>query len=114
MNRVTEMQPIETCTITIWMAGDLATTKQALRGYCYERGLCVTVTSTIFIYTGGEEAGVSIGLVNYPRFPSTPESLWDKALEIARMLVPACHQRTALVVGPVLTEWITVEPPGAR
>jgi hypothetical protein len=54
-----------------------------MRGYCDEAGFAVTVTPTKFIYTGGEEDGAIIGIINYPRFPSTPEDLTAHAVEIA-------------------------------
>jgi len=85
-----------------------------LRRFCYEKGLCVTVTASTFIYTGGEESGFCVGLVNYPRFPSTPDELEAKAIKIARGLIVACCQRTALVVGPKRTRWVVIDPPGAR
>jgi hypothetical protein len=96
------------------MAGDIETAKRYLRRACYERGLCVTVGAQAFIYTGGEEAGFSVGLVNYPRFPSTPESMWGRAKEIAEALIRECCQRSALVVAADRTEWLQVQPPGAQ
>ena len=103
-----------TCQVSVYMAGDLETARRWLRRHCYERGLCVTLTATSFIYTAGEEAGFVVGLVNYPRFPSTPEQLRSRALEIARGLIVECCQRTALVVSPDLTAWINIPAPGAE
>lgn len=60
--------------VQIFMAGDISEAKKEIRSYCYEVGLCVTVTPTDFIYTGGEESGFVIGLVNYPRFPDSREA----------------------------------------
>lgn len=96
------------------MGGDIAQAKQWLRRYCYEHGACVTVRETTFIYTGGEEAGVEIGLVNYPRFPSTRSALLERARELAEGLVIKLCQKTALVVADDVTEWIAVAPPGAK
>lgn len=39
------------------------------QSYCNEVGLCVTITDTKFIYKNGNEPGVIVGLINYPRFP---------------------------------------------
>jgi hypothetical protein len=107
-------QIVPTYVITIHMAGDIDTARRRLREEVYAHGLCVTIHPESFIYTGGEEAGFAVGLVNYPRFPSTADELLKRAQEIAFLLINACCQRTALLVGTEKTEWIVVEPPGAR
>src|SRR5690606_14486854 len=99
-----------TIIVTVHMAGDIDTAKRWLRRRSYERGLCVTVQPTTFVYTGGEEAGFSVGLVNYPKFPSDAASLCNVAREIAHGLIVECCQRTALVVGPDVTEWMSIKP----
>ena len=38
---------------------------------CNRVGLCVTVTPTKYIYTGGCENGAIVGLINYPIFPGS-------------------------------------------
>lgn len=43
------------------------------------------ITPTTFIYKDGREKGVIIGLINYPRFPSTKKDLEQKAQEIAQL-----------------------------
>lgn len=104
----------ETFTACVYLAGDVETAKRWLRRHCYERGLCVTVEPTTFIYTGGEEIGFRVGIVNYPRFPSTGEELHALAVELGQALVTECCQKTALAVSTLRSEWIRVEPPGAR
>lgn len=49
-------------------------------------GLCVTVQSTTYIYTDGEEVGYVVGLINYPRFPKSDSDIFAMALEIAETL----------------------------
>ncbi len=94
------------------MAGDLVTAHRVVREFCYESGACFTVTASKFIYTGGEEDGFAIGLVNYPRFPSEPEALAARAESLAIKLLAACNQRTCLLVGTAETRWLVLEPPG--
>jgi len=60
--------------------------------YCDEIGLGLTFTETTFIYTKGNEQGVIIGLINYPRFPSTKEEIKEKALTLASRLKEALEQ----------------------
>ena len=68
-------------------------------------GLCVTVTPTTFVYTGGAEEGVEIGLVNYPRFPSTQEELAGKAQRLGELLLRELCQHSFLIVQPGTTTW---------
>lgn len=103
-----------TYTVSLYMAGDIATASAWLRRECYARGLCVTVTPTSFIYTGGEEGGFVVGFVNYPRFPNTPPDLFNRAKSIALALIVECCQKSALVVGTDRSEWLTIDPPGRQ
>lgn len=105
------MKTVPTYQASIFMAGEIETAKRWLRRHCYERGLCVTVTPTAFIYTGGEEHGFVVGLVNYPRFPGTPAAIRARAVQIAQALIVECCQRTALVVASDETTWIEVPVP---
>lgn len=71
-------------------------------------GLCVTVTETIFIYTGGEEFGAEIGLLNYPRFPVTEEELFKTAYALAELCRAEAKQNSFLMVTPEKTIWNTL------
>lgn len=95
----------------IFMAGDLAQAKQVCREYCFAVGLCVAVEPVDFIYTGGEESGVRIGLINYPRFPATFEALHLRASELAELLMLRLCQHSYSIVGPGQTEWFSRRPP---
>lgn len=97
----------ETFVIRLYLSGPIEIAKQTLRAECLAAGLCVTIEPTHFIYTGGEEAGYVVGLLNYPRFPSTPESLALRAREVMLRLLEATHQHSALMVTPTISEWIT-------
>lgn len=96
--------------IRLYLSGPIEAAKQAIRASCLRAGLCVTVEPTLFIYTGGEEAGFVVGLLNYPRFPTTPEALEGRARELMHELLDATHQHSALMVGPTQSEWITKRP----
>lgn len=95
----------ETFTATIYLSGSIAVIKQVCREYCFKIGLCVTVNECLFIYTGGEEFGVEIGLINYPRFPDTKENITEKALELAHRCREAAHQHSFLIITPEKTLW---------
>lgn len=106
------MTPIEAETIRyeIFMAGDFETAKQVCREYCFEIGLCVTIEPTTYIYTGGEETGFRVGLINYPRFPSVPKALWGRAEKLAKLLMVRLCQHSYSIVGPDKTYWYSRRP----
>lgn len=101
----TETQP--THTVRIYSSGPLHLIEDACRAFCLKTGLCVTVDPTKFIYTGGEEQGAVVGLVNYPRFPKAPHEVNQTAEALAREILEACHQHSVLIVRPDVTTWIT-------
>jgi hypothetical protein len=94
----------------IFMAGDIAQAKQVCREYCFAVGLCVTVEPCDFIYTGGEEVGFRVGLINYPRFPTDEASLHQRASELADLLMKRLCQHSYSIVGPRETEWFSRRP----
>lgn len=104
------MTTSETIRFDIFMAGDRAQAKQVCREYCFSVGLCVTVEPVSFIYTGGEEAGFRVGLINYPRFPTTEEALHQRASELADCLMQRLCQHSYSIVGPRETEWFSRRP----
>jgi hypothetical protein len=83
------MKHAETVRFDIFIAGDIEQAKQVCREYCYQIGLCVTIEPVAYIYTGGEEAGVRIGLINYPRFPVDETELELRAMGLAEILKDA-------------------------
>lgn len=95
-----------THTVRIYLSGPIEVAKQACREFCMV-GLCVTIKPTLFIYTGGEESGYVVGLVNYPRFPATPENIEQRAADLARTLLAKTFQHSALIMTPEKTTWIT-------
>lgn len=101
---MTQENIVPTYRAEIFIAGDVNQAKQACREYCMT-GLCVTVTPTTFIYTGGEETGVIIGLINYPRFPSTPDDILEKAEDLAKYLRGKLCQHSYSIVTPDRTHW---------
>jgi hypothetical protein len=70
-------------------------------------GLCVSVTEADFVFTGGLESGVRVGLINYPRFPKEPSEIFDTAVELSRFLIERLHQQSCSVVAPDQTMWLS-------
>lgn len=93
--------------VSIFIAGSAFEAETLCLDFCDEVGLCVTVTETTYCYTGGEEAGVIVGLINYPRFPSTPEAIWQRAEQIAARLCAGLKQQSYTIQAPDKTVWFS-------
>lgn len=92
--------------VRIFIAGRFAAAEDACRRFCFEEGLCVTVTPTSYVYTGGAEEGVIVGLINYPRFPSSSLNLYSTALALAEHLMDALCQGSCTVQDRDTATWL--------
>ena len=86
----------------IYIAGDYNVAKQLLQKYV-ETGFCVSVTKVDYIYKYGQESGIKVTLINYPRFPKTSEELKEKAIDIGNYLMYSLSQGSFTVTGPTET-----------
>lgn len=85
------------------MKAKRATAKHWLQEYCNDVGLGLTLKDVEFIYTGGSETGIEVGLINYARFPSNPREIKQHAITIAEHLMKALSQHRVSVVTPLET-----------
>ena len=86
--------------------GKLHTVEEVLdsiQDYCSDVGFGVTVTPTVFVYKGGREPGVIVGLSNYPRNPIAAAQIEAHAKVIARFLREDFGQERVTIVFPDLT-----------
>ena len=88
------------CKVEIFIAGDRFEAEDICRRYCDKIGLCATVTETAYVYRGGAEDGVVVGLINYPRFPTTEAKLVDTALNLAYRLLVGLRQGSFTIQSP--------------
>ena len=58
----------------------------------------VSISEEEYIYTMGNEAGIVVNLINYPRFPKEPHVLLNQAIELAELLIVKLHQGSCTVV----------------
>jgi len=93
--------------VSIFIAGRASDIEDQCRTYCDEVGLCVTCTQTCFVYTNGEEEGYIIGLINYPRFPSDPATIWAHAEALAERLRDEASQDSYTIQAPDKTVWFS-------
>lgn len=93
--------------VSIFIAGAAVDAVTTCQSYCDAVGLCVTVTETLYVFTDGFATGVIVGLINYPRFPATPEEIWTKAEVLARKLREGMEQESFTIQAPDKTVWFS-------
>lgn len=93
--------------VRIYASGPIEIAKQVIRRECLPGGLCVTIEPTQYVFLGGEEGGYVVGLVNYPRFPETPENVLERAKDLALKLLDETYQISILVMAADKTIWIS-------
>jgi hypothetical protein len=93
--------------VTIFMGGKYHKAIKVLKNYCDDIGCCVTIKPTLYIFTDGEEHGIEVGLINYPRFPSDAATIVNKAREIAELLRVELKQESFSIQTPNDTIWVS-------
>lgn len=93
------MKTCESYTCKIWIAGDYADACRIVRQFC-EAGACFAVQPADYVYTMGQESGVCVTRINYPRFPATPKDILDQCKELAQALIAGLHQGSYTIETP--------------
>ncbi len=93
--------------IDIHIAGDVNVARQALREYVNANPLCVTLYPVEYIYTGGLETGIRVGLINYPRFPKHRKHLREQAVRLAEYLRTKLAQESYTITSPDNSVWVS-------
>lgn len=87
----------KTHVIKIYIAGDKNLARQVLQEYVMQ-GACVSISDEEYIYKMGNESGIVVNLINYPRFPKEEHELLEQALELANILIEKLYQGSCTVV----------------
>lgn len=93
--------------VEIFIGGNYLDALYICQEYCDKVGLCVTVDPTDFVYSGGSCVGVRIGLINYARFPSKRDIIWDKAEALAELLKEELDQGSYTVQDPIRSMFVS-------
>lgn len=87
----------KTHVIKIHIAGDMMLARHVLQEYVM-CGACVSMAKEEYVYTMGNESGMVITLINYPRFPKDGPEMLDQALALAELLIVKLFQGSCTVV----------------
>jgi len=80
------------------MAGDIHYARHSLQKMAANTGMCVSLETADYIYTGGMESGFVVRLINYPRFQSSEKEIKDNAVRIAETLLENLGQGSCSVI----------------
>jgi len=87
----------KTQVIKIYIAGDRGLARQVLQEYVM-KGACVGISEEEYVYTMGNETGIVVNLINYPRFPKEEEELVLEAITLGKHLIEKLYQGSCTVV----------------
>lgn len=79
---------------------DLEEVEELMQKFVDENNECVTITPTKFVYTKGNEPGVIVGLIAYPRFAKSDFIIKERAVEIGKILMVAFKQNRLTITTP--------------
>jgi len=103
------MKQVEAFEVKLWVGlreqyTDVIRSVDDVREICQNfsdaHGDCMTITSTEFIYKDGNEPGVIIGWINYPRFPRENNEIMNNALIIGNKLLKELKQNRVTITTP--------------
>lgn len=91
--------------VEIFIGGDHNKALDICERVCTNVGLCVTVEPVTYCYTGGRCAGVRVGLINYARFPSIDRIIWNRAEDLAMILLDELGQGSYTIQDSEISEF---------
>jgi hypothetical protein len=91
----------------IYIAGDYETALKTCRRFFFTRGGCVNVQRTEYVYTGGQESGVVVEVINYARFPQDEAHLDNLAMNLAETLRGELCQQSYSIVTPTESRFVS-------
>lgn len=92
-----QINEVETFYANIHVAGDYDVARSACREIAYGFGFCFQLHKVDYVYSGGEESGLLIRVINYPRFPRTPEEITKLTVEFAKIIADKLCQKSFTV-----------------
>jgi len=107
-----DLETVKTYNVQIWVGfkeqyDGLVHTIEELKKICqdYVNDIkpCVTLNPTEFIYTGGNEPGALIGLIQYSRFHREESEIVSIAINLANKIMEMFGQFRVSIITPEMT-----------
>lgn len=102
----------DSISVRIYIAGDYNLAKQVCNRYCFNNPFCINISKRDYVYWCGEESGVMVEIINYPRFPKTILQLYEHAIALGRKLADELCQRSYTIQTSSYTVWWTRKKDG--
>ncbi len=93
---------------TIHIAGDIKYAGLLIRQWTM-RGACVQLAECDYIYTGGMERGMTVRIIQYPRFERHENEILDMAVELGTFLAQELCQISFSIETPHNTTYYQAE-----
>lgn len=93
---------------TIHIAGDYAQAKNLCRHWVMQ-GACVQIAPYTYVYTGGVEDGMTVRLMQYPRFQRHEHEILSMAVELGKYLAQEMCQISFSIETPYNTTYYQAE-----
>lgn len=100
----------ETFWAKIFIAGPIYKAEEVCREWVMKGG-CVNITANNYIFTQGEQTGVCIELINYPRFPKEGHEIEQEAIDLGLLLLKKLHQGSFTIMTPLRTTFYDERKP---
>lgn len=91
----------------VYVGGDVGAGEMVCREICFPKGLCVTVMPCKYIFAGGTENGMRVGLIQYPKFPKSRDAILLQAINVGIKIAEANYQWSFSVVTPEQNIWFS-------
>lgn len=96
---------VDTYFSIIYIAGDYDTACEIVHQWCAYVGDCWNVSKTNYVHSDGNDIGVRVERINYPKYPASRDIIDDRARELAELLREGLHQYSYSIMNPYSTTW---------
>lgn len=93
---------------TIHIAGSITSAKNLCRHWAM-RGACVQIEPCSYVYTGGTEEGMTVRIMQYPRFQRPEQEIMEMAEELGKYLAQELCQISFSIETPYNTTYYQAE-----
>lgn len=83
----------------IYIAGPKYKAEEVCRQFA-ECGACINIYETNYIFKYGEQPGVVVEFINYPRFPKEKLDILDQAITLGKLLLSQMNQGSFTIQTP--------------
>ncbi len=107
----TEKASTETFYATLHIAGSYEDAIRFCKKYSYCHGSCFQLTKCLYQYTGGTEDGMTVRVIDYPRFPKDHYEILKSFTDFACSLATELCQKSFTIESTLGTKYFESDDP---